>query len=94
LVEPAKWEDPEYDRKEAFIDAVIQVENDRAKKIEFRARMVEIAECMIDTEDGEMREMIVRCDKIVEGREELSVPEMRQFLIRLEKKAKALGAEL
>jgi hypothetical protein len=93
-VEPEKWVDLEYAQKEEFVEAVVQGESDRAKKAEFRARMVEVIDRVGVTLDAELLGFLERAQAIVDQREDLPVPDMRQFLIRLEKKAKAEGIEL
>jgi hypothetical protein len=56
--------------------------------------MVEVIDRVGLVEDAELLGMIERAQAIVDHCEDLPVPDMRQFLIRLEKKAKGEGIEL
>lgn len=100
--EPSVNEDPFKKRKEKFVDAILQADFDRKKKSEFRARLALIAEKMKNFESGtdsfkfekEDDEMIDIAVKIADGEIDMSVSEIRQFLIKIEKKMKLLGIKI
>jgi hypothetical protein len=97
-VESKKWHDPTFKRKEDFVEAVVQADDNRLKKSEFVARMTTVieqaAEAALLDPDDELVEMLKQAEKVVSRQVDMTVPEMRQFLIKLEKKVKGMGVEL
>ena len=100
-VDHVQLRDPEYKIKESFIEAVIQAEKDRLKKQEFRAEMINIIDqaarprndgsVMYEITDSEFLKMLHEAQLIVDFVKDMDVPDMRQFLIALENRAKSLG---
>ncbi|OHT11182.1 hypothetical protein TRFO_01107 [Tritrichomonas foetus] len=94
LVKATINEDPLKKRKEAFVERIWQENEWRVKKSEFRARISQIYDRIIsmssNQEDKELSQILENAQKIIEGEIDLSLPDMRQFVIKLEKKAKDL----
>lgn len=99
--EPTVNDDPLRKRKEKFVDEILRADHDRRKKGEFKARISSIVDKLnsfisatnnlqFEKEDNEIIEMIQKAVQITDGEINLSVSEIRQFLIKLEKKAKEL----
>lgn len=100
-VDHVQLRDPERKRKAEFVEAVIQAEKDKIKKQEFRAQMINIIDqtakftsdesTVYEITDTKFLEMLREAQRIVDFAKDMSVPDMRQFLIALETRAKSLG---
>lgn len=100
---PSINEDPLYTRKKNFVESILEEDTAKMKKNEFRARLDFICrKCrsfnnenvQLDKFDQETEDMLFQAEKIVDHQIDMSVPEMRQFLIHLEKKVKAIQINL